>query len=74
MAKNLRGNYAYLRWSSERVMPTKTEAAKVPAIVSFMLDEDEKKVIDLALNLVLNIDREIRSRSQALGFLARFYL
>ena len=65
---------AHLELDEPTLRPTKTEATNIPAIVSFMLDEDETKVIDLALNLVLTIDSEIHSRSQALGFLARFYL
>ena len=37
---------------------TEHETTSIPAIVTFMLDEDETEVIDLALNLVLTIDRE----------------
>ncbi|MDO8635990.1 MAG: ParB N-terminal domain-containing protein, partial [Dehalococcoidia bacterium] len=50
------------------------EEFKVPVILNFMLDESEAKELNLALDLVLNIEKENFSRSQALVNLARFYL
>ena len=47
---------------------------KVPVILNFVLDELEAKELNLALDLVLNTEKENLSRSQALIRLARLYL
>jgi hypothetical protein len=43
-------------------------------ILDFKLDESEAKELNLAVDLVINIEKENLSRSKALVFLARFYL
>ncbi len=50
------------------------ERFEVPVILSFMLEESEAKEVNLALDLILNTEKEKLSRSQALAHLARFYL
>jgi ParB-like chromosome segregation protein Spo0J len=50
------------------------ERFAVPVILDFFLDESEAKEVNLALDLILNIDKKEISRSQALVYLARFYL
>jgi hypothetical protein len=50
------------------------EQSKVPVILNFILDETEAKVLNLALDFILNTDKEDLSRSQALVCLAHFYL
>ncbi len=59
----------------EVVAGTSTEKKlAIPVILTFMVDEPEAEEIDLALNLLLKIEREELSRSKALVCLARFYL
>lgn len=53
---------------------TASESFSVPVILDFMLEELEAKEINLALDLILNREKEELSRSQALLCLARFYL
>lgn len=50
------------------------EKFRVPVIITFMLEESEAKEVNLAIDLVLNIQKEKLTRSQALCHLARFYL
>lgn len=50
------------------------EEFQVPVILNFMLEESEAKEVNLALDLILNAEREGLSRSQALVRLALFYL
>ena len=50
------------------------ERFEVPVILSFMLEESEAKEVNLALDLILNTEKEKLPRSQALAHLARFYL
>lgn len=53
---------------------TAEEEFQVPVILNFMLEESEAKEVNLALDLILNAEREGLSRSQALVRLAHFYL
>jgi len=53
---------------------TTEEKFQVPIILDFMLEESEAKEVNLALDLLINADKEKPSRSQALVRLARFYL
>jgi len=57
-----------------RGQTTIEEKLDVPIILSFMLEESEAKEINLALDLILKVENEKLSRSQALVHLARFYL
>ena len=50
------------------------ERFTVPVIIDFILDESEAKEVNLALDLIINAEREKLSRSQALACLARFYI
>jgi len=50
------------------------EKFQVPIILDFMLEESEAKEVNLALDLLINAEKEKSSRSQALVRLARFYL
>ncbi len=50
------------------------DTLKIGVIISFMLDESEAKELNLALDLVLNVEEGFLSRSQALVYLVRFYL
>ena len=50
------------------------EEFQVPIILSFMLEESGAKEVNLALDLIINAEKEKLSRSQALVHLARFYL
>lgn len=50
------------------------EELNIPVILDFKLDESEAKELNLAVDLVINIEKENLSRSKALVFLARFYL
>jgi hypothetical protein len=47
---------------------------QIPVILTFMLDEAEAKDVNLTLDLILKSGKEKLSRSQALAYLARFYL
>ena len=53
---------------------TAGEKFTVPVILDFTLEESEAKEVNLALDLILNREKEELSRSQALLCLARFYL
>jgi ParB-like chromosome segregation protein Spo0J len=53
---------------------TTEEELRVPVILSFMLEESEAKEVNLALDLILNVETGELSRGQALVNLARFYL
>lgn len=55
-------------------LTTTEEKFQVPIILSFMLDESGAKEVNLALDLILNAEREKLSRGQALVRLAHFYL
>lgn len=50
------------------------EKLQVPVILTFMLAEAEAKEVNLALDLILNTGKGKLSRSQALAYLAHFYL
>ena len=50
------------------------EKFQVPVILTFMVEESEAKEVNLALDLILNTEKEKLSRSQALSHLARSYL
>jgi hypothetical protein len=50
------------------------ERLEVPVILSFILEESEAKEVNLALDLILNTEKEKLSRSKALAHLACFYL
>ncbi|MDP2857836.1 MAG: ParB/RepB/Spo0J family partition protein [Bacillota bacterium] len=47
---------------------------QVPVILSFMVEESEAKEINLALDLIIRSEGLTLSCSQALAYLARFYL
>ncbi len=53
---------------------TAGERFTVPVILDFILEESEAKEVNLALDLILNREKEGLSRSQALLRLARFHL
>ena len=53
---------------------TANERFTVLVILDFILEESEAKEVNLALDLILNREKEELSRSQALLCLARFYL
>jgi hypothetical protein len=69
-----------LRWlsriESDDFTPRATAGKRftVPVILDFILEESEAKEVNLALDLILNREKEELSRSQALAYLARFYL
>ena len=69
-----------LRWlsriESDDFTPRATAGKRftVPVILDFILEESEAKEVNLALDLILNREKEELSRSQALLCLARFYL
>jgi hypothetical protein len=50
------------------------EKLAIPVILTFMVEESEAKEVNLALDLILNTEKEKLSRSQAFVYLARFYL
>jgi ParB-like chromosome segregation protein Spo0J len=50
------------------------ERFAVPVILDFLLEESEAKEVNLALDLILSREKREISRSQALVYLARFYL
>jgi hypothetical protein len=47
---------------------------EIPIILDFKLNEPEAKELNLAIDLVIHSEQQDLSRSQALVFLARFYL
>ena len=47
---------------------------KIPIILDFKLNEPEAKELNLAIDLIIHSEQKDLSRSQALVFLARFYL
>lgn len=52
----------------------KEEKLQIPVILSFMVEESEAKEVNLALDLVLSSQKDGLSRSQALVYVAHFYL
>ena len=47
---------------------------QIPIILDFKLNESEAKELNFAIDLVIHSEKRNLSRSQALVFLARFYL
>jgi hypothetical protein len=50
------------------------EVLRIPVMLNYVLDESEAKELNLALDLVLNRETAIHSRSQALVHIAHCYL
>ena len=50
------------------------ENTRLPVFLSFLLEEEDAKQVNLAIDLILSTEKEKGSRGQALAHLTRFYL